>query len=108
MEKMNNLKNVMHNSEQVSPDLFYISADDFNWLIKQAEKVKDLEKEIKRLQAFTENLQVVHFTEIQREKSTVKQYETALKFGVKYLQNSDSRQVQLVRNALKEALEDNA
>jgi hypothetical protein len=44
---LNNLKSVMHNVEQVSPDLFYISADDFNWLIKQAEKVEQLEKDIK-------------------------------------------------------------
>lgn len=38
----------------------------------------------------------------------VERYENALKFGVKYLQNSDNRQIQLVKNALKEALEDNA
>lgn len=38
-------------------------------------------------------------------ESKLERYENALIFGVNYLKNSDSRQIQLVRNALKEALE---
>lgn len=40
-----------------------------------------------------------------KQAEKAKRYENALNFGVKYLANSDVRQVQLVRNALKEALD---
>lgn len=38
-------------------------------------------------------------------KGKILKYENALNFGIKYLESSDISQVQLVRNALKEALD---
>ena len=42
---MSKLNKVMNDTEQVSPDLFCVSAEDFNWLIKQAEKVEELDRQ---------------------------------------------------------------
>lgn len=50
---------------------------DFDFLIEQAE-------EAERLTDFINTLQVVHFTELQREKATVERYEKVLKKIVEY------------------------
>lgn len=57
-----------------------VKAEDFSWLIEQAEKFEEQQKELERLQGFIENLQVVHFVEVQREKATVERYEKVLKY----------------------------
>lgn len=44
-----------------------------------ANLIEEQQKEIERLESFIENLQVVHFVEVQREKAQVERYEKALK-----------------------------
>ena len=61
-----------------------------DWLIEQAERVQELEKENKRLEDFIETIQNVHFVELQREKAENRRYrevinninEKAMLYGV--------------------------
>ncbi|GGB63694.1 hypothetical protein GCM10011409_45940 [Lentibacillus populi] len=50
------------------------------FLIQRAERVEESEKENKRLEKFIDNLQVVHFTELQTEKAENARYKQALEF----------------------------
>lgn len=71
------------------------SDDNFEWLIKQAERVQELE-------ADNYNMDV----ELEKLYKQNKRYREAIEFGIGYLKNSDIRQVQLVVTALKSTLEE--
>lgn len=100
MERLERIKTVVENNKQYSKkEMLLIRNDDIDWLIEQAERAEKMEM-------MYENTGSIMNRRHQIDK--IERYETALKFGIKYLQNSDSRQIQLVKNALKEALGDNA
>lgn len=120
--------NELESFKKLAPtDLFF---DDIEWLIQQAERIETLneqletalkakdqaisynttlENQIQELEQGIENLN--ELTDMQHEQNTRlerinRHYKHALEFGVKYLQNSNIRQIQLVVSALKKALED--
>lgn len=67
-----------------------------DWLIEKAERVKELEKEQKRLENFIENLQVVHFTELQTEKAENQRYKQTLKdalWSLKTFETEDAKEI---------------
>lgn len=78
--------------------------DDIEWLIKQAERVEELE-ELLIQEKYDKNLFNARTEEWIKMKQQNQRYREALNFGVEYLKNSDIRQVQLVVTALKSALE---
>lgn len=77
---------------------------DDNDIVEILEVLQKANEEIERLQAFTENLQVVHFTELQREKATVERYEKVLKEVASYTKYEGNQWYEKA----KKALEDNA
>ena len=62
-----------------------------------------LKKENERLEAFIETLQVVHFTELQREKATVEKYEKILKEIAGYSKYEGNQWYEKVKKALEES-----
>lgn len=80
-------------------------AEDIDFKRKQVrelqERVEELEEEIKNLERQLE--EQIESNRMYRQKN--KRYREAIEFGIKYLKNSDIRQVQLVVTALKSALE---
>src|SRR5690625_5271879 len=75
--------------------------NDLQWLIEQAERVQGLESENWVLRTVAESNKYISEQYFEQNK----RYREAIEFGIKYLKNSDIRQVQLVVTALKSALE---
>lgn len=73
--------------------------EQWKWLIN---RVEELEEENDELAERVHKL-ALGWSELVDERN---RYKHALKFGVKYLQNSNIRQIQLVVSALKKALEE--
>ena len=77
------------------------------WLLWQAERVDELEAKYSRLEESFKKQTTNAFDgwekviELEKENE---EYEQALEFGIKYLQGSDIGQVQIVVQAMKEAL----
>jgi hypothetical protein len=59
-------------------------------------------QEIERLEKFIDNLHVTHFTELQREKATVEQYEKILKEIVSYTKYKGNNWYEKAQKALEE------
>lgn len=83
---------------------FNLKKEDIKWLIKQAERVEELE-ELLIQEKYDKNLFNARTEEWIKMKQQNQRYREALNFGIEYLKNSDIRQVQLVVTALKSALE---
>jgi len=92
-----------HNFEE-----FTVPLKDMDWLINQAERVEELEAKYSRLEELFKKQTTNAFDgwekviELEKENEN---YEQALEFGIKYLQVSNIGQVQIVVQAMKEALE---
>jgi hypothetical protein len=84
---MKKLNDVMYNVEQVDVDLFTVSSDDFNWLIKQAEKVAELKDKVYHYEMMYDNTGAMFnrmtmkekIEEQQKEIDLRKRYESFLK-----------------------------
>ena len=84
-----------------------IKREHVDYLIQQAERVDELEAKYSRLEESLKKQTTNAFDgwekviELEKENE---EYEQALEFGIKYLQASNIGQVQIVVQAMKEAL----
>lgn len=92
-------------------DVKPVNPYELKWLIEQAERVQELEKENKRLEDFIETIQNVHFVELQREKAENRRYREALEkitndeYIQDYCDRIDCYEYEAMREIAKEAQE---